>query len=147
MPIMVVHMMEGRSELALSTFKRMEAECPEEMIRMFAPNFDGLMPARLHALIRFGHWEEILEQAQYPEFQHASRATRPLGVSRYAGARANQQVVKSFFVGEGVKLVLTAVLLSLVLLLTNSNALWLLTGFILAVVAQWIAPILFLKST
>jgi ATP synthase protein I len=66
---------------------------------------------------------------------------------RYAGARANQQVVKSFFVGEGVKLVLTAVLLSLVLLLTNSNALWLLTGFILAVVAQWIAPILFLKST
>tara|TARA_B100000700_G_scaffold243539_1_gene271476 strand:- start:3 stop:389 length:387 start_codon:yes stop_codon:yes gene_type:complete len=66
---------------------------------------------------------------------------------RYAGARANQQVVKSFFVGEGVKLILTAVMLSLVLLLTDSNALWLLVGFILAVVAQWIAPILFLKST
>ncbi len=58
-------------------------------------------------------------------------------------ARVQPTSGQKFFVGEGVKLVLTAVLLSLVLLLTNSNALWLLTGFILAVVAQWIAPICF----
>ena len=65
----------------------------------------------------------------------------------HAGARANQKVVKSFFVGEGVKLLLTAVLISLLFLLTDFNSLWLMCGFITAVVAQWIAPILFLKST
>jgi len=65
----------------------------------------------------------------------------------HAGARANQKVVKSFFVGEGVKLLLTAVLISALFLTTDLNPMWLLTGFVAAVLAQWIAPILFLKST
>lgn len=65
----------------------------------------------------------------------------------HVGARANQKVVKSFFVGEGAKLLLTAVLISLLFLLTDFNSLWLMSGFIIAVIAQWIAPILFLKST
>lgn len=65
----------------------------------------------------------------------------------HAGARANQKVVKSFFVGEGVKLLLTAALISFLFLLTDFNSLWLMSGFIIAVIAQWIAPILFLKST
>ncbi|MAB40767.1 MAG: F0F1 ATP synthase subunit I, partial [Pseudomonadales bacterium] len=62
-------------------------------------------------------------------------------------ARANQKVVKSFFVGEGVKLMLTAVLISLLFLLTDFNPLWLMSGFVIAVISQWVAPILFLKST
>ena len=65
----------------------------------------------------------------------------------HAGARANQKVVKSFFVGEGVKLMLTAVLISLLFLLTDFNPLWLMSGFVFAVISQWVAPILFLKST
>ncbi len=66
---------------------------------------------------------------------------------RHAGARANKKVVQSFFVGEGVKLILTAVLLVLALLVTNFNPVWLLVGFVLTVIMQWIAPILYLKST
>lgn len=65
----------------------------------------------------------------------------------YAGARANQKVVKSFFVGEGVKLLLTAALISLLFLTTSFYPVWLLCGFVIAVLAQWVAPILFLKST
>lgn len=65
----------------------------------------------------------------------------------HAGARANQKVVKSFFVGEGVKLLLTTVLVSLLFLLTDFNPMWLMSGFVVAVISQWIAPILFLKST
>ncbi|MGM0481024.1 MAG: ATP synthase subunit I [Pseudomonadota bacterium] len=65
----------------------------------------------------------------------------------HSGARANQKVVKSFFVGEGVKLLLTAVFISGFFILTNLSPLWLMCGFIGAVIAQWIAPILFLKST
>lgn len=66
---------------------------------------------------------------------------------RHAGARANKKVVQSFFMGEGVKLLLTAILLTLALLITNFNPVWLLVGFVLTVIMQWIAPILFLKST
>ncbi|WP_404400842.1 ATP synthase subunit I [Idiomarina seosinensis] len=65
----------------------------------------------------------------------------------HSGARANQKVVKSFFIGEGVKLLLTAVFISALFVLTNLSPLWLLGGFVGAVFAQWIAPILFLKST
>jgi len=66
---------------------------------------------------------------------------------KHAGARANQKVVQSFFLGEGVKLLLTALLLVLALLITNLYPVWLLVGFIIAVTMQWIAPVLFLKST
>nr|WP_282444924.1 ATP synthase subunit I [Idiomarina sp. ATCH4] len=66
---------------------------------------------------------------------------------RYAGARANQKVVQSFFLGEGVKLLLTALLLIVALLMTNLYPVWLLVGFVIAVTMQWIAPVLFLKST
>lgn len=65
----------------------------------------------------------------------------------YAGARANQKVVKSFFLGEGVKILLTALLLSMLFLVTNLAPLWLMSGFITAVFAQWLVPILSLKST
>ena len=65
----------------------------------------------------------------------------------HAGARANQKVVKSFFVGEGIKLVLTAVLISALFLLTDFSPVWLMSGFVVAVISQWIAPISFLKST
>lgn len=66
---------------------------------------------------------------------------------KHAGAQASKKVVQSFFVGEGAKLLLTAVLLTVALLVTNLYPVWLLVGFVIAVTMQWIAPVLFLKST
>jgi tetratricopeptide (TPR) repeat protein len=69
-------MMTGRSALALETARKMEAEVPPEFLRSAAGMVDGMMPAALHALIRFGRWEEVLEEPDYPDWRFASRVMR-----------------------------------------------------------------------
>jgi len=69
-------MMEGRSDLAIEATRRMEREVPPEFLEAFAEFGDGLMGAKFHALIRFGRWEEILAEPDYPEHRKASRAWR-----------------------------------------------------------------------
>jgi tetratricopeptide (TPR) repeat protein len=67
-------MMSGRYEDALVAARALEAEMPEAALRDFAPLIDGIMPTTLHLMIRFGKWEEILEEPQYPEWRLVSRA-------------------------------------------------------------------------
>lgn len=69
-------MMQGRSEVAIQATRDMESEVPEQFLRAFPEFGDGLMGAKYHALIRFGRWEEILGEADAPEFRKASRALR-----------------------------------------------------------------------
>lgn len=69
-------MMEGRSQAAIDATRHMEAQVPPEFLEQFVVYGDGLMPAKFHALIRFGRWEEILEEPEYPEFRKVSRAIR-----------------------------------------------------------------------
>ena len=69
-------MMEGRSEIAIDATRQMEAKVPEPFLRGFPEFADGLMPAKFHALIRFGRWQEILEEPSYPEYRKLSRAVR-----------------------------------------------------------------------
>lgn len=69
-------MMTGRSALALESARKMEARVPPDFLREAAGMADGMMPAALHALIRFGRWEEVLDEADYPEWRCASRAMR-----------------------------------------------------------------------
>ncbi len=67
-------MMSGQYETAIRAARDLEREMPEEALRAFAPLIEGIMPTTLHVMIRFGKWEEILDQPQYPEYRLVSRA-------------------------------------------------------------------------
>jgi tetratricopeptide (TPR) repeat protein len=69
-------MMSGDFSSAIAAAEQLEAEIPEENLRELAGLIEGIMATRLHVLIRFGKWEEILQQPDYPEWRLMSRATR-----------------------------------------------------------------------
>lgn len=69
-------MMEGRYEKAMEAARRLEREVPPDFLRNYVQFADGLMATPLHVMVRFGKWEEILEEPQAPEFRLLSRAQR-----------------------------------------------------------------------
>jgi len=77
-------MMSGNYEQAIRAARDLEAEMPEQALRDWAGLIEGIMAANFHVLIRFGKWEEILEEPDYPEWRVVSRAVR-----RYARSIAN----------------------------------------------------------
>lgn len=68
-------MMSGDFETAIGAARDLENEMPEPALRSFAGLIEGIMPSSLHVLIRFGKWEQILEESDYPEWRFMSRAT------------------------------------------------------------------------
>ena len=77
-------MMSGNFEQALGAARDLEGEMPEEALREWAGLIEGIMPTTFHVLIRFGKWEQILAEPDYPEWRLVSRAVR-----RYARSIAN----------------------------------------------------------
>jgi tetratricopeptide (TPR) repeat protein len=69
-------MMEGRFETAITAARRLEREVPPEFLVNYVEFADGLMSTPLHVLIRFGRWEEILDEPEPPAFRLLSRAQR-----------------------------------------------------------------------
>ena len=69
-------MMSGNYEQAIQAARDLEAEMPEQALRDWAGLIEGIMAANFHVLIRFGKWEEILEEPDYPEWRVVSRAVR-----------------------------------------------------------------------
>ncbi|MGI9430340.1 MAG: tetratricopeptide repeat protein [Bythopirellula sp.] len=67
-------MFDGQSELALETARAIKSQVPESMIREQVDFLDAFMPTDLHVLVRFGRWEEILEQPQPADYLLMSRA-------------------------------------------------------------------------
>ena len=67
-------MMSVRYEDALKAARDLESDMDEAALKEFAPLIEGIMPTTLHEMIRFGKWEEILEEPQYPEWRLVSRA-------------------------------------------------------------------------
>ncbi len=63
------------------------------------------------------------------------------------GARAAQEVVSNFFAGEALKIIFAVALLVALLVLTTLPLSAVVSGYILALLVQWLAPILFLNST
>jgi len=57
------------------------------------------------------------------------------------GARQAKQILKDLFLGEAVKIVLTAILFIGALLISWALPPWIFIGFILAQVGFWLAPI------
>lgn len=60
-------MLEGRSEVAMRAAQRMLDDVTPEFLAVAGPLLDGYMPVVLHVLVRFGKWEEILEQPAFPD--------------------------------------------------------------------------------
>ncbi|MBW4652430.1 MAG: tetratricopeptide repeat protein [Kaiparowitsia implicata GSE-PSE-MK54-09C] len=52
----------GQPSVALTTSDELMAALPEDFLRPMADWFEGFLPMKQHALIRFGLWEEILAQ-------------------------------------------------------------------------------------
>lgn len=60
---------------------------------------------------------------------------------QYSGARSAQKILRSFYAGEGVKLVLTAFIFALCFIyLETLNAAALFGGFIMVQLAIWVTP-------
>jgi tetratricopeptide (TPR) repeat protein len=69
-------MMSGNYEEALKAARDLEREMPAEPLKAFAGLIEGIMPSNFHVMIRFGKWEEILLESDYPEDRFVSRAIR-----------------------------------------------------------------------
>jgi tetratricopeptide (TPR) repeat protein len=67
-------MMEGNYESAIRAARALEAEMPEAQLREFAGLIEGIMPTTYHVMVRFGKWNEILEEPQRPPYRLVSRA-------------------------------------------------------------------------
>jgi len=76
-------MMTGQSELAIRTIRELVAAIPLDYFRD-NPFADGFMAMPMEVLMRFGHWDAILAEPEYPEYAPLSRALR-----RYARAVAH----------------------------------------------------------
>jgi tetratricopeptide (TPR) repeat protein len=66
-------MMTGQSALALRTIREMVADIPLDFFRA-NPWADGFMAMPLEVLMRFGRWDEVLAEPDFPEFVPISRA-------------------------------------------------------------------------
>lgn len=88
-------MMAGNYEVALKAARDLEAEMPEPALREYANLIEGIMPTTFHVLIRFGKWEEILAEPDYPEWRVVSRAVR-----HYARSIANSALGNTLAAGE-----------------------------------------------
>lgn len=62
----------------------------------------------------------------------------------YSGARAAQQIVKSFYMGESVKLILTAVLFTMAFVMVKPlDVLALFLTFFVLLMSNWLVPLVF----
>lgn len=59
-----------------------------------------------------------------------------------AGARASKQVIRAFYFGEALKIVISAVFVAVAFLLLPGYEFYVLTGYILVVISQWLAPVI-----
>lgn len=69
-------MMSGRYAEALKAARDLESEMPEGSLKEYAALIEGIMPTTLHTMIRFGKWQAILEEPDFPDFRLVSRAVR-----------------------------------------------------------------------
>jgi len=59
-----------------------------------------------------------------------------------SGAQANKQVVRAFYLGETVKIVISVSLLAIAFALLPGTEMFVLVGYILALLFQWLAPVI-----
>lgn len=60
-------MFDGQSELAMDAARAIPLQVPAELIVEWVDFLDAFMPTPLHVMVRFGRWEEILEEPEFPD--------------------------------------------------------------------------------
>jgi tetratricopeptide (TPR) repeat protein len=69
-------MMEGRYATAMDAAVDLENEIPPAFLSEFVKLADAFMPTKLHVMIRFGKWNDVLAVPAPPEHRLVSRAMR-----------------------------------------------------------------------
>ncbi|MEX1041596.1 MAG: hypothetical protein WDZ51_13240 [Pirellulaceae bacterium] len=69
-------MMEGRYQVAIDAARKINTNIPPDYLEKYAPLADGFTTTALHVLIRFGKWNEILEEPEPQPWRLLSRAER-----------------------------------------------------------------------
>ncbi len=90
-------MFDGQSQLALRAARELVQQVPEDMLRTQADTLDAFMPIVLHVLVRFGRWEDILQEPEPASYLpvsrclwHYARALAYAATGRVAEAEAEQ---------------------------------------------------------
>lgn len=60
-------MFEGRRAVAIKAARDMVGEIPLEIVRQFPDYLDGFIGVPIHVMVRFGLWENLLEESRPPE--------------------------------------------------------------------------------
>jgi tetratricopeptide (TPR) repeat protein len=60
-------MFDGRRELAMQAARDMGRELPLETVRAFPDFLDGFIATPVHVMVRFGLWQELLDEPQPPD--------------------------------------------------------------------------------
>lgn len=66
-------MMEGRYEMAIKAARQIEKDLPEPFLKENTFVADGFMPTAMHVMVRFGRWDDILEEPEPPAYRYVSR--------------------------------------------------------------------------
>lgn len=93
-------MMTGQRDLAMKHIRAMVSELPADFLKENAPQAEGFVAMPLEVMVRFGLWDEILnEPDEYPDympftraFHHAARAIAFAAKGDTANARKAQSV-------------------------------------------------------
>jgi tetratricopeptide (TPR) repeat protein len=92
-------MMVGRSEVAIASIREMVADVPEDWLEANASWADGFIAMPYEVLMRFGRWQEILDEPLPPDYipftramHYAARAVALAALERPREARTEQQV-------------------------------------------------------
>jgi tetratricopeptide (TPR) repeat protein len=67
-------MMEGRYATSMRAARDLQTEVPEGFLREWTFLADGFMPVTYHVMIRFGKWDDILNEPKPPEYRLISVA-------------------------------------------------------------------------
>jgi tetratricopeptide (TPR) repeat protein len=67
-------MMEGRYETAMKAARQIERDLPEPFLKENTFIADGFMPTAIHAMVRFGRWDDILKEPEPPTYRYLSNA-------------------------------------------------------------------------
>lgn len=65
-------MMECRRETAMTAARDLEANIPPEFLKKYPQFADAFMPTPRHVMIRFGEWDEVLEEPAPPSWRRIS---------------------------------------------------------------------------
>ncbi|WP_425395273.1 tetratricopeptide repeat protein [Aeoliella sp.] len=69
-------MFDGQSKVALDAARAINREVPEDLLKAQVDFLDAFMPTALHVMVRFGQWEEILNEPEPAEYLPMTKAIR-----------------------------------------------------------------------